>query len=39
MVFKVDGAEFTLDLREGKGELREGTPDDKPDLVLAINGA
>ena len=39
VVFKVDDTEWTLDLREGKGELHEGSPDDKPDLLLTINGA
>lgn len=37
VVFKIDGDEWTLDLRPGKGELHQGTPkEDKADITLTI---
>ena len=38
MVFEIDGAAWTLDLREGEGSLTEGRPEDKPDITLTISG-
>ena len=37
VVFKIDGEDWTLDLREGKGSLVKGSPEDQPDLTLTIN--
>lgn len=39
MVFNIDGDQWTLDLREGHGEIYEGSPkeDDKADLTLTIS--
>lgn len=39
MLFKIDGQEWTLDLRPGKGSLTAGPPPDglKADLVLTIS--
>lgn len=36
VVFKIDGEDWTLDLREGKGTLTKGGPEDKADLTLTI---
>lgn len=38
MVFVIDGAEWTLDLREGKGTLVKGPPPEKADITLTIKG-
>lgn len=37
MVFKLDGEEWTLDLREGKGALYKGAPEEAPNLTLTIS--
>lgn len=37
VVFKIDNVDWTLDLREGDGELYEGAPKSgKPDLTLTL---
>lgn len=38
VVFVIDGAEWTLDLREGQGTLSKGPPPDKADITLTMNG-
>lgn len=38
VVFNLDGQEWTLDLREGKGSLTKGSPEDKADLTLTLSG-
>lgn len=40
MLFVIDGQQWTLDLREGRGSLSQGGPaeGDKPDITLTING-
>ena len=38
MVFVIDGAEWTLDLREGQGSLSKGPPPEKADITLTISG-
>ena len=38
MVFVIDGEEWTLDLREGRGTLARGAPPEKADITLTING-
>jgi putative sterol carrier protein len=37
-VFKIDGEQWTLDLREGKGSLAKGSPSegDKVDITLTM---
>ena len=39
VLFKIDGDEWALDLRSGKGKLTKGSPegDTKPDLTLTIS--
>ncbi|PSC72753.1 lipid transfer isoform A [Micractinium conductrix] len=39
VVFVIDGEQWTLDLREGKGSLAKGPPrgDAKPDITLTIS--
>jgi len=37
VVFNIDGDNWTLDLREGKGTLNKGAPSDKEDIKLTIN--
>ena len=39
VLFKIDGDEWALDLRSGKGKLSKGSPegDTKPDLTLTIS--
>jgi 3-hydroxyacyl-CoA dehydrogenase/3a,7a,12a-trihydroxy-5b-cholest-24-enoyl-CoA hydratase len=36
-VFNIDGDNWALDLREGSGSVKQGAPDDKPDLTLTIS--
>ena len=38
VVFVIDGQQWTLDLRPGKGSLTKGAPQDKADITLTING-
>ena len=38
VVFVIDGQQWTLDLRPGKGSLTKGAPEDKADITLTING-
>ncbi len=35
-MFCVDGTDWTLDLREGKGTLTKGSPDEKEDIRLTM---
>ena len=35
--FKIDGASWTLDLREGEGKLTRGEPADAADIELTIS--
>jgi len=37
VVFKIDGDDWTLDLREGAGTVKKGGPAEKPDLTLTIS--
>eukprot|EP00891_Asterochloris_glomerata_P000028 jgi/Astpho2/28/fgenesh1_pm.00001_%23_5_t len=39
VLFKIDGDEWALDLRSGKGKLTKGSPEGeaKPDLTLTIS--
>lgn len=37
VIFNIDGDNWTLDLREGKGTLTKGTPSEKEDIKLTIN--
>jgi putative sterol carrier protein len=37
VVFNIDGDNWALDLREGSGSVKQGAPDDKPDLTLTIS--
>ncbi len=37
VVFNIDGEQWALDLREGKGSVNKGAPADKPDLTLTIS--
>lgn len=39
VVFVIDKEEWTLDLRPGQGSLSKGSPAEKADLTLTINGA
>lgn len=36
VVFKIEGEDWTLDLREGKGTLTKGAPEGDADLTLTI---
>ena len=38
VVFVIDGQQWTLDLRPGKGSLTKGAPEDKADITLTIKG-
>ena len=40
VLFVIDGEQWTLDLREGRGSLAKGAPaeGEKPDITLTING-
>jgi hypothetical protein len=38
VVFVIDGLQWTLDLREGKGTLVQGPPMEKADITLTIKG-
>lgn len=39
VVFNIDGDQWTLDLRpeSGKGSVKKGAPEEKPDLTLTIS--
>lgn len=38
ITFRIDGSAWTLDLREGKGTLAKGEPDQKPALIVICSG-